>query len=113
VVKIANTYIQKCAGTTAKNEKRRNSSLCKGLRRCREYQLFSNSWDRSEIVLHAMESDSKKRYSTAVAIKEDLDNSGEVQLTGRCHRLQRRPLCHFDRHFLPVKLILRIMRQGP
>ena len=42
-----------------------------------------------EIILHAMERDPKKRYPTASAMKEDLDHPGGVQLTGRCHRLQK------------------------
>jgi serine/threonine-protein kinase len=41
-----------------------------------------------EIVLHSMERDPRKRYPTAAAMKEDLDRPGEMQLTGRCHRLQ-------------------------
>jgi len=38
-----------------------------------------------EIILHAMERDPGKRYLSAMAMKEDLDHPGEVQLTGRCH----------------------------
>jgi serine/threonine protein phosphatase PrpC len=41
-----------------------------------------------EIVLHAMEREPKKRYATAAAMKEDLDNPAEVQMTGRCHHLK-------------------------
>ena len=41
-----------------------------------------------EIVLHAMEREPKKRYASAAAMKEDLDNPGEVQMTGRCHHLK-------------------------
>ena len=41
-----------------------------------------------EIILHAMERDPKKRYPTALAMKEELDHPGGVQLTGRCHRLR-------------------------
>ncbi|MGD0584692.1 MAG: serine/threonine-protein kinase [Oryzomonas sp.] len=41
-----------------------------------------------EIILHAMERDPGKRYPTALAMKEDLDHPGGVQLTGRCLRLQ-------------------------
>jgi serine/threonine-protein kinase len=41
-----------------------------------------------EIILHAMERDPRKRYSSALAMKEDLDHPDEVQLTGRCLRLQ-------------------------
>lgn len=79
-----------------------------------------------EIVLHAMEREPKKRYPTAVAMKEDLDHPGEVQLTGRCHRLLRPS--PWKRHrknallitlalstviFGLVKLILLIMHRGP
>src|SRR6266567_744838 len=41
-----------------------------------------------EIILHAMEREPGKRYPTASAMKAELDNPGEVQLTGRCDRLQ-------------------------
>jgi serine/threonine protein phosphatase PrpC len=41
-----------------------------------------------EIILHAMEREPKKRYRSAAAMKEDLDNPGEVQMTGRCHHLK-------------------------
>ncbi len=41
-----------------------------------------------EIILHAMERDPKNRYQSAIAMKEELDNLGAVQLTGRCDRLQ-------------------------
>lgn len=41
-----------------------------------------------EIILHAMERDPRKRYQAAAAMKAELDNPGEVQLTGRCDRLQ-------------------------
>src|SRR5271169_1406461 len=41
-----------------------------------------------EIILHAMERDPKERYQLATAMKEELDNLGAVQLTGRCDRLQ-------------------------
>ncbi len=79
-----------------------------------------------EIVLHAMERDPRKRYSTAIAMKEDLDYPGKVQLTGRCHRL-RKP-APWKQHlknvllivltlapiiFGFIQLILLIMRRGP
>lgn len=79
-----------------------------------------------EIILHAMERDPGKRYPTALAMKEDLDNPGEVQLTGRCLRLQKPS--PWKRHwknvlligltlaaivFGLVQLILLIMRRGP
>jgi len=41
-----------------------------------------------EIILHAMERDSNNRYHSASAMKADLDNTGAVELTGRCDRLQ-------------------------
>jgi serine/threonine-protein kinase len=79
-----------------------------------------------EIVLHAMERDPGKRYPTAVAMKEDLDHPGEVQLTGRCHRLQAPSpwkqrwknalLIGFTLTTIVfgfVQLILLIMRRGP
>ena len=79
-----------------------------------------------EIILHAMERDPKKRYPTAVAMKEDLDHPDEVQLTGRCHRLQTPS--PWKRHwknallvtlalstviFGLIKLILMILHRGP
>ncbi len=79
-----------------------------------------------EIVLHAMERDPGKRYATAVAMKEDLDHPDEVQLTGRCHRLQTPS--PWKRHLKNVlligltlttivigfiQLILLILRRGP
>jgi len=79
-----------------------------------------------EIVLHAMERDPGKRYPTAVAMKDDLYHPGEVQLTGRCHRLQTP--CPWKQHWKNilligltltaiviglVQLILLIMRRGP
>jgi serine/threonine-protein kinase len=79
-----------------------------------------------EIVLHAMERDLGKRYPTAVAMKEDLDHPGEVQLTGRCHRLQTpSPWKQHWKNVLLIgltlttivigfiQLILLIMRRGP
>lgn len=41
-----------------------------------------------EIILHAMEREPGNRYPSAAAMKADLDNPGEVKLTGRCDRLQ-------------------------
>jgi serine/threonine protein phosphatase PrpC len=41
-----------------------------------------------EIILHAMERDPRKRYASVAAMKLELDNPAEVQLTGRHHRLQ-------------------------
>ena len=41
-----------------------------------------------EIILHAMEREPSKRYPTAAAMKGELDNPANVQLTGRCDRLQ-------------------------
>jgi serine/threonine protein kinase len=79
-----------------------------------------------EIILHAMERDPGKRYPTALAMKEDLDHPGKVQLTGRCHRLQ--PPSPWKRHWKNalvigltlttiviglVQLILMVMRRGP
>ena len=79
-----------------------------------------------EIILHAMERDPRKRYSTAAAMKEDLDHQGKVQLTGRCHRLQTpAPWKQHIKNALLiglvlttiaigfVELILLIVRRGP
>ena len=41
-----------------------------------------------EIVLRAMERDPARRYQTAAAMKADLDEPGQVELTGRCERLE-------------------------
>ncbi|HEY6873229.1 MAG TPA: protein kinase [Geobacteraceae bacterium] len=41
-----------------------------------------------EIILHAMEREPSRRYSTAAAMKVELDNPNDVQVTGRCDRLQ-------------------------
>jgi serine/threonine-protein kinase len=41
-----------------------------------------------EIVLHAMERDPARRYQTAAEMKADLDKPGQVELTGRCKRLE-------------------------
>ena len=79
-----------------------------------------------EIILHAMERDPAKRYPNAVAMQKELDHPEKVQLTGRCHRLQRPSA--WKRHwknallvtlalsgviFGLVRLILMIMRRGP
>jgi len=79
-----------------------------------------------EIILHAMERQPSKRYPTAVAMKEDLDHPGAVQLTGRCQRLLKP--APWKRHWKNglliglvltaiviglVQLILLIMRRGP
>ena len=79
-----------------------------------------------EIILHAMERDPGKRYPTAEAMKEELEHPEAVQLTGRCHRLQRSSA--WKRHwknallvglalsgvvFGLIRLILMIMRRGP
>jgi serine/threonine-protein kinase len=79
-----------------------------------------------EIILHAMERDLGKRYPTASAMKEDLDYPGEVQLTGRCHRLQApAPWKRHVKNALLIgfvlaiivfgfyELILLIIRRGP
>jgi serine/threonine-protein kinase len=41
-----------------------------------------------EIILHAMERQPFDRYPNAAAMKADLDNPEQVQLTGRCDRLR-------------------------
>ena len=41
-----------------------------------------------EIILHAMDRDPRKRYQSAAAMMVELDNPGEVTVTGRCDRLQ-------------------------
>lgn len=46
------------------------------------------SLQAEEIILHAMERDPRNRYNSASDMKADLDNLEEVQLTGRCDRLQ-------------------------
>ena len=79
-----------------------------------------------EIILNAMERNPGKRYASAVAMKNDLDHPGSVQLTGRCRRLQTpsRWRRHWKNALLIglvltaiisglVQLILLIMRRGP
>jgi serine/threonine-protein kinase len=41
-----------------------------------------------EIVLRAMERDPSRRYQTAAEMKADLDGPGNVEITGRCRRLE-------------------------
>jgi serine/threonine protein kinase len=41
-----------------------------------------------EIVLRAMERDPARRYQTAAEMQADLDGPGQVELTGRCRRLE-------------------------
>jgi serine/threonine protein phosphatase PrpC len=41
-----------------------------------------------EIILHAMEREPGNRYPSAAAMKAELEKPGDVQLTGRCDRLQ-------------------------
>jgi serine/threonine protein kinase len=79
-----------------------------------------------EIILHAMERNPRNRYTSSVAMKDDLDHPEDVQLTGRCHRLQTPT--PWKRHlkdalliglvlttivFGLVQLIVLIMRRGP
>ena len=79
-----------------------------------------------EIILHALERDPGKRYPSAAAMREELEHPEQVQLTGRCHRLQR-PV-PWKRHWKNalmvgvalsavvyglVQLILMILRRGP
>ncbi len=79
-----------------------------------------------EIILHAMERDPGKRYPSALAMKEELDQPGSVELTGRCRRLQAPS--PWKRHWKNalliglalsgvaaglVKLVLLILRRGP
>ncbi|HET6421796.1 MAG TPA: serine/threonine-protein kinase [Geobacteraceae bacterium] len=79
-----------------------------------------------EIILHAMERDPKNRYQSVHEMKKDLDNPGEVRLTGRWRHLQTPS--PWKRHlrnsvliglvlaifvFGFVQLILLIMRRGP
>jgi serine/threonine protein phosphatase PrpC len=42
-----------------------------------------------EIILHAMERDPFKRYASAAAMKQELDNPASVHVTGRHKRLRR------------------------
>jgi serine/threonine protein kinase len=44
--------------------------------------------EAEEIVLHAMERDPEKRYSTAAAMKAELEALPNVTVTGRCDRLE-------------------------
>jgi len=57
-----------------------------------------------EIVLRAMERDPDKRFPTAAAFKAALDNPAQVQVTGRCDRLQ--PSTPFRRAMRHAKTIL-------
>ena len=41
-----------------------------------------------EIILHAMERNPAERYASAVAMKAEVDDPDQVELTGRCDRLQ-------------------------
>ena len=41
-----------------------------------------------EIVLHAMERNPAGRYTSAVAMQEELDNLDQVKVTGRCDRVK-------------------------
>jgi serine/threonine protein phosphatase PrpC len=41
-----------------------------------------------EIILHAMERDSKRRYQSAAEMKVELDDYEKVEMTNRCSRLQ-------------------------
>ena len=41
-----------------------------------------------EIILHAMERDPAKRYTSAVGMKTEIDNPDTVTVTGRAERLQ-------------------------
>jgi serine/threonine-protein kinase len=44
-----------------------------------------------EIVLHAMERDPADRYTNAAALQTELDNLGQVNVTGRCNHLREVP----------------------
>jgi serine/threonine-protein kinase len=79
-----------------------------------------------EIILHAMERKPKNRYSSVIALKEELDIPGKVALTRRCNRLQEpSPWKQQLKKVLVigvflttiatgfVQLILLIMRRGP
>jgi serine/threonine-protein kinase len=57
-----------------------------------------------EIVLRAMERDPAGRYQTAAALQADLDGPGQVEITGRCGRLQ--PATRAKRFWRKVRLIL-------
>jgi serine/threonine protein kinase len=45
-----------------------------------------------EIVLHAMDRDPAQRYPTAAAMKAELDTPENIDVTGRCNRLQESTL---------------------
>jgi serine/threonine protein kinase len=57
-----------------------------------------------EIVLHAMERDPEKRYATAAVFKAALDDPGQVELTGRCNRLE--PSTPFKRALRRARTII-------
>ena len=57
-----------------------------------------------EIVLRAMERDPEKRYPSAAALKEALDEPGKVELTGRCERLV--PSTPFRRNLRKFRTVL-------
>jgi serine/threonine protein kinase len=57
-----------------------------------------------EIVLHAMERDPDKRFPTAAAFKEALDNPTKVELTGRCDRLE--PSTPFKRGLRKARTVI-------
>ena len=56
-----------------------------------------------EIVLRAMERDPARRYQTAAAMQADLDGPGQVEITGRCRRLE--PATRAKRAWRKARLI--------
>jgi serine/threonine-protein kinase len=59
-----------------------------------------------EIILHAMERNPAERYSSAAAMKAELDDYEKVELAGRFRRLQRPQLWKSRFHLLPLILLL-------
>jgi serine/threonine-protein kinase len=46
------------------------------------------SEELEEVILHAMEREPQRRYHSAAAMKQELDNLESVKVTGRHHRLR-------------------------
>ena len=57
-----------------------------------------------EIVLHSIERDPDKRFPTAAAFKAALDNPAQVELTGRCDRLE--PSTPFKRGLRKARTVI-------
>jgi hypothetical protein len=57
-----------------------------------------------EIILHAMERDPKRRYQTADAMRNELDNYETVEMTNRYMRLQSPQIWKSRFRMLPLIL---------